>query len=273
MATRYSEIGEALLPLINPVAVRQSGWTIADLRRRERRRSAGGGAGPIDKRFEHSAAGGNLNDYVNTRWPGMATPGGGGAGGFATEMAVGMAMAQQLIQATGRPDLRDRLLLQPAPQRHLRFRDGHPLHPLRHPQRLPCRSCLARRGRRTASGSAKATSCETLEAGDLDEGRRDRLDVADHAGGDRPARRLIALTGVPSCSPPTDPAERVAAPKAACPVLRGDGRVGTPQQAVVCPGICGAAACANDRPWCRRSGGTISSRALRNGPDETIAGW
>jgi excisionase family DNA binding protein len=34
---------------------------------------------------------------------GMATPGGGGAGGFATEMAVGMAMAQQLIQQQGGP--------------------------------------------------------------------------------------------------------------------------------------------------------------------------
>jgi excisionase family DNA binding protein len=32
---------------------------------------------------------------------GMAQPGGGGPGGFATEMAVGMAMAQQMMQQSG----------------------------------------------------------------------------------------------------------------------------------------------------------------------------
>jgi excisionase family DNA binding protein len=48
------------------------------------------------------AAVGNLNDYVKFQMAqGMAQPGGGGPGGFATEMAVGMAMAQQMMQQSG----------------------------------------------------------------------------------------------------------------------------------------------------------------------------
>jgi len=55
----------------------------------------------IDKRSSMAAVG-NLNDYVKFQMAqGMAQPGGGGPGGFATEMAVGMAMAQQIMQQTG----------------------------------------------------------------------------------------------------------------------------------------------------------------------------
>jgi excisionase family DNA binding protein len=48
------------------------------------------------------AAVGNLNDYVKFQMAqGMTTPGASGAAGFATEMAVGMAMAQQIVQQQG----------------------------------------------------------------------------------------------------------------------------------------------------------------------------
>jgi excisionase family DNA binding protein len=49
------------------------------------------------------AAVGDLNDYVKYQLgQGMATGGGGGgAGGMATEMAVGLAIAQQMMQQQG----------------------------------------------------------------------------------------------------------------------------------------------------------------------------
>jgi excisionase family DNA binding protein len=54
----------------------------------------------IDKRSSMSAVG-NLNDYVKFQMAqGMAT-GSSSAGGVATEMAVGLAMAQQLLQQQG----------------------------------------------------------------------------------------------------------------------------------------------------------------------------
>jgi len=50
----------------------------------------------IDKRSSMSAVG-NLNDYVKFQMAqGMEK--GGGAGGIASEMAVGLAMAQQMVQ-------------------------------------------------------------------------------------------------------------------------------------------------------------------------------
>src|SRR5213079_461216 len=55
----------------------------------------------IDKRSSMAAVG-SLNDYVKFQMAqGMTQPGGNSAGGFATEMAVGMAMAQQMMQQQG----------------------------------------------------------------------------------------------------------------------------------------------------------------------------
>jgi excisionase family DNA binding protein len=48
------------------------------------------------------AAVGNLNDYVKYQMgQGMEKGGSGGAGGVAAEMAVGMAMAQQMMNQSG----------------------------------------------------------------------------------------------------------------------------------------------------------------------------
>jgi excisionase family DNA binding protein len=48
------------------------------------------------------AAVGPLNDYVKFQvGRGRETAGGGGAGGMATEMAVGLAIAQQMMQQQG----------------------------------------------------------------------------------------------------------------------------------------------------------------------------
>ncbi len=100
VATRYSELGEALLPLINPVTTTKYGiefasFVIENVSVPPEVEAA------IDKRSSMAAVG-NLNDYVKFQMAqGMGTGTGGGAGGFATEMAVGMAMAQQMMQQQG----------------------------------------------------------------------------------------------------------------------------------------------------------------------------
>src|SRR4051812_25378803 len=99
VATRYSELGTALLPLINPVTTSKYGieftsFVIENVSLPPEVEQA------IDKRSSMAAVG-NLNDYVKFQMAqGMGT-GQGGAGGFATEMAVGMAMAQQMMQQQG----------------------------------------------------------------------------------------------------------------------------------------------------------------------------
>src|SRR5436190_1312249 len=54
----------------------------------------------LDKRSSMSAVG-NLNDYVKFQMAQGMEKGGSGAGGMATEMAVGMAMAQQMMRSNG----------------------------------------------------------------------------------------------------------------------------------------------------------------------------
>jgi excisionase family DNA binding protein len=103
VATRYSELGEALLPLINPVTTVKYGieltaFVVENVSVPPEVEQA------IDQRSSMAAVG-NLNDYVKFQMAqGMAQPGGSGAAGFATEMAVGMAMAQQIMQQSPPPD-------------------------------------------------------------------------------------------------------------------------------------------------------------------------
>jgi len=55
----------------------------------------------IDKRSSMAAVG-NLNDFVKYQMAkGMEQPGGGGAAGTASQLAVGFAIAQQLMQQSG----------------------------------------------------------------------------------------------------------------------------------------------------------------------------
>ena len=100
LATRYQELGEALLPLINPLVVAKYGIEIASFIL-ENASVPPEVEAAIDKRSSMSAIG-NLNDYVKYQMAqGMEK--GGGSGGAATELAVGMAIAQQIVQQQGLP--------------------------------------------------------------------------------------------------------------------------------------------------------------------------
>jgi excisionase family DNA binding protein len=94
VASRYSELGEALLPLINPVIKAKYGlempsFILENVSVPPEVEQA------VDKRSSMAAVG-NLNDYVKFQMAqGMEK--GGSAGGVATEMAVGLAMAQQMM--------------------------------------------------------------------------------------------------------------------------------------------------------------------------------
>jgi excisionase family DNA binding protein len=95
VASRYTELGEALLPLINPVIKAKYGlempsFILENVSVPPEVEQA------VDKRSSMAAVG-NLNDYVKFQMAqGMEK--GGSAGGVATEMAVGLAMAQQIVQ-------------------------------------------------------------------------------------------------------------------------------------------------------------------------------
>lgn len=95
VAARYQEVGEALLPLINPITQAKYGIELASFVL-ENVSVPPEVEQAIDKRSSMAAVG-NLNDYVKFQMAqGMEK--GGSAGGVATEMAVGLAMAQQIMQ-------------------------------------------------------------------------------------------------------------------------------------------------------------------------------
>jgi excisionase family DNA binding protein len=97
VATRYGELGEALLPLINPVVGAKYGIQIASFIV-ENVSVPPEVEQAIDKRSSMAAVG-NLNEFVKYQMAkGMETPGGAGAAGTASELAVGFAIAQQLMQ-------------------------------------------------------------------------------------------------------------------------------------------------------------------------------
>jgi excisionase family DNA binding protein len=98
VASRYTELGEALLPLINPVVNAKYGLEITSFVV-ENVSVPPEVEQAVDKRSSMAAVG-NLNDYVKFQMAqGMEK--GGGAGSMATEMAVGLSIAQQMIQQQG----------------------------------------------------------------------------------------------------------------------------------------------------------------------------
>jgi excisionase family DNA binding protein len=98
LATRYQELGDALLPLINPLVQAKYGLEFTSFIL-ENASVPPEVEAAIDKRSSMSAIG-NLNDYVKFQMAeGMAK--GGSSGGAATELAVGMAIAQQMIKDQG----------------------------------------------------------------------------------------------------------------------------------------------------------------------------
>jgi excisionase family DNA binding protein len=100
VATRYTELGEALLPLINPVVGSKYGLQIASFIV-ENVSVPPEVEQAIDKRSSMAAVG-NLNDFVKYQMAkGFEQPGGGGAAGMASELAVGFGIAQQMMAQQG----------------------------------------------------------------------------------------------------------------------------------------------------------------------------
>jgi excisionase family DNA binding protein len=95
VATRYTELGDALLPLINPVVGSKYGLEITSFIV-ENVSVPAEVEQAIDKRSSMAAVG-NLNDFVKYQM-GKGMEAGGGAGGTAAELAVGFGIAQQMMQ-------------------------------------------------------------------------------------------------------------------------------------------------------------------------------
>jgi excisionase family DNA binding protein len=97
VAARCTELGEALLPLINPAVAAKYGleltsFIVENVSVPPEVEQA------IDKRSSLAAIG-NLNDFVKYQMgKGFEQGGGGGAAGTAAELAVGFGLAQQMMQ-------------------------------------------------------------------------------------------------------------------------------------------------------------------------------
>ena len=100
VASRYGELGDALLPLINPVVSAKYGLEITSFVV-ENVSVPPEVEQAIDKRSSMAAVG-NLNDYVKFQMAQGMEKGGGG-GGMAAELAVGLSIAQQIMQQQGVP--------------------------------------------------------------------------------------------------------------------------------------------------------------------------
>jgi excisionase family DNA binding protein len=110
IARRYSELGEALLPLINATFKQKYGLEIAGFVL-ENVSLPPEVEQAIDKRTGIAAVG-NLNDFVKYQLAQGLEKGASGVGGIGAEIAVGMSMAQQMLTQSGTPGLPE--LLTPA---------------------------------------------------------------------------------------------------------------------------------------------------------------
>ena len=99
VATRYTELGDALLPLINPTLKDRYGLEMATFVL-ENVSVPPEVEAAIDKRSSMAAVG-NLNDYVKFQMAQGLEKGGSGVGGIGAEMAVGMSIAQQMMNQPG----------------------------------------------------------------------------------------------------------------------------------------------------------------------------
>jgi excisionase family DNA binding protein len=99
VATRYSELGESLLPLINPALTSKYGIEMASFIV-ENVSVPPEVEAAIDKRSSMAAIG-NLNDYVKFQMAeSMGKEGaGGGMAGTAAQLGAGLAMGQQMMAA------------------------------------------------------------------------------------------------------------------------------------------------------------------------------
>ena len=104
VAARYSELGDALLPLINPVVTTKYGIEIASFIV-ENVSVPPEVEAAIDKRSSMGVVG-NLNDYVKFQMAESMTKGGDGGGSPAAaagQMAMGFGMAQEMMKSMQQP--------------------------------------------------------------------------------------------------------------------------------------------------------------------------
>jgi len=100
VATRYTELGDALLPLINPVIAEKYGLEMTSFIL-ENVSVPPEVEAAIDKRSSMAAVG-NLTDYVKYQMAqGMEKGGGAGVGALGAELAVGASIAQQMVNQPG----------------------------------------------------------------------------------------------------------------------------------------------------------------------------
>jgi len=99
VATRYSELGDALLPLINPAIGEKYGLEMTSFIL-ENVSVPPEVEAAIDKRSSMAAVG-NLNDYVKFQMAQGLEKGGAGVGGLGAELAVGASIAQQMLNQPG----------------------------------------------------------------------------------------------------------------------------------------------------------------------------
>jgi excisionase family DNA binding protein len=101
VAARYQDLGEALLPLINPALTRQYGLEMATFIV-ENVSLPAEVEQAIDRRSSMAAVG-NLNDYVKYQMAQAIGQGGDGAGmaNTAAQLGAGLAMGQQMMAAMG----------------------------------------------------------------------------------------------------------------------------------------------------------------------------
>ncbi|HSI11812.1 MAG TPA: SPFH and helix-turn-helix domain-containing protein [Chthoniobacter sp.] len=162
VAARYQELGAALLPLINPVTTSKYGlemtsFIVENVSVPPEVEQA------IDKRSSMTAIG-NLNDYVKFQMAQNIGKGeGSGAAGFASEMAVGMAMAQQMMQQQG-PVLGAQAAATPPP---IPTQNAGGATPPPVPPASPIAELMSPADAAKVLGVSEADVLQTLEAGDL----------------------------------------------------------------------------------------------------------
>lgn len=101
LATRYQEVGEAILPLVNPQTKAKYGIEVTSFVL-ENASVPPEVEAAIDKRSSMSAIG-NLNDYVKFQMAQGLEKGEGGTGSAAAQLGIGLAMAQQMAQQFQNP--------------------------------------------------------------------------------------------------------------------------------------------------------------------------
>lgn len=101
LATRYQEVGDAILPLINPQTTAKYGIEVTSFIL-ENASVPPEVEAAIDKRSSMSAIG-NLNDYVKFQMAQGLEKGEGSTGSSAAQLGIGLAMAQQLAAQFAQP--------------------------------------------------------------------------------------------------------------------------------------------------------------------------